>query len=254
MSEKTFSRSGWLGRLTGSILPPRAALLGIIMTVALIGFEIFNYSTTELALSDLLGGLAFAGLRWATILAIAFCCIDFAGIARLFAPENDTLSKIESWFLLGAWLLAASMNAVLTWWGVSLSLVNRTLQSSSFIATQTLLEVVPVFVALLVWLTRILLIGTFSRTSQHLFEVDARPYQAANQPIQSRRPHPGQIQPRQPAYAAPTPRPALRQIPRPAVPNRAEPEYIPEPGYAASRPAFLSMASKTEQNSAVHHS
>jgi hypothetical protein len=249
-------RSGWQNHLPASILPQRAILLGFILTIALIGFEIFNYSTTELALSDLLGGLKFAGLRWATILAIAFCSIDFAGIARLFVPEEDIRSTNEAWFLLGAWLLAASMNAVLTWWGVSLSLVNRTLQSSAFIAPQTLFEIVPVFVALLVWLTRILLIGSFSLTSQRLFVADApslRPTRQATRPQQERH---ERIHPVQPAYAAkpssisrPLPRPA----PRSSTPARPEPEYVPEPGYAAPRTAYRPISEKAAQAESFKH-
>lgn len=138
----------------------RKAIYGLILAVALIGFEVFNYSTTELALGDLLGDLRFAGFRWATILAVAFCGIDFAGIARLFLPDSN--DSRETWYLMGAWLIAATMNAVLTWWSISLALVNRTLQSSSFISHEMLVEVIPVFIAVLVWLTRILLIGTFS--------------------------------------------------------------------------------------------
>ncbi|GAP11191.1 hypothetical protein BECAL_02377 [Bellilinea caldifistulae] len=138
----------------------RKAIYGAILVVALIGFEVFNYSTTELALGDLLGELRFAGFRWATILAVAFCGIDFAGIARLFLPESH--DSRETWYLMGAWLIAATMNAVLTWWSISLVLVNRTLQSSSFISQDILIEVIPVFIAVLVWITRILLIGTFS--------------------------------------------------------------------------------------------
>jgi hypothetical protein len=38
-------------------------------------------------LTDLLGDLRFWGVRWATILAITFCRIDFTGIARLFNPD-----------------------------------------------------------------------------------------------------------------------------------------------------------------------
>ncbi|GIV66130.1 MAG: hypothetical protein AB1457_00900 [Chloroflexota bacterium] len=147
-------------RLVHFLQSQRNVMYGFILAVALIGFEIFNYSTTELALGDLLGELRFAGFRWATILAIAFCGIDFAGIARLFLPESH--DSRETWYLMGAWLIAATMNAVLTWWSISLALVNRTLQSSSFISHDILIEVIPVFIAVLVWITRILLIGTFS--------------------------------------------------------------------------------------------
>lgn len=65
----------------------RGLLFGVIILTALLAFEFFNYSTTDFALNDLLGDLNFLGLQWATILAIAFCGIDFAGIPRLFTPE-----------------------------------------------------------------------------------------------------------------------------------------------------------------------
>jgi len=64
---------------------------------ALIAFEIFNYSTTDHALSDLLGSLTFAGIPWSTMLALAFCGIDFAGIARLFTPEQSADEPKEDW-------------------------------------------------------------------------------------------------------------------------------------------------------------
>jgi hypothetical protein len=54
----------------------RSVVLGALIVVALLSFEIFNFSTTEFALRDILGGLRFAGIPWATILAIAFCGID----------------------------------------------------------------------------------------------------------------------------------------------------------------------------------
>ena len=60
---------------------------------ALIAFEIFNYSTTDHALQDLLGNFQFGGLRWSTILALAFCGIDFAGIARLFTPSKALTNR-----------------------------------------------------------------------------------------------------------------------------------------------------------------
>ena len=48
-----------------------------------VAFEIFNFDTTEFALQSYWEA-SFLGLQWATILAIAFCAIDFAGLARIF--------------------------------------------------------------------------------------------------------------------------------------------------------------------------
>jgi hypothetical protein len=147
----------------------RGLAFGLIIFSALIAFEIFNYSTTEFALSDLLGDLEFAGIRWATILALAFCGIDFAGIARLFSPDEGKNDQSEVWYLFGAWLLAATMNAMLTWWGVSIALLSHESLGNAVVERETLLQVVPIFVAILVWLIRILIIGTFSVAGDRLF-------------------------------------------------------------------------------------
>ena len=66
----------------------RGLIFGVIILFALLAFEVFNYSSTLFALTDILGNLAFGPLRWAAMLAFAFCAIDFAGIARIFTPEQ----------------------------------------------------------------------------------------------------------------------------------------------------------------------
>ncbi len=147
----------------------RGFAFGVIIVGALIAFEAFNYSTTEYALSDLLGDLGFLGIHWATILAVAFCGIDFAGIARLFTPEEGNDEPSEVWYLFGAWLLAATMNAMLTWWGVSQAILENPRLTSGVIPQQTIVRVVPIFVAILVWLIRVLIIGTFSVAGDRLF-------------------------------------------------------------------------------------
>jgi hypothetical protein len=164
----------------------RGALFGAIIMVALLAFEVFNYSTTDFALTDLLGkDLTFLGIRWATILSIAFCGIDFAGIARLFTPQKEASQEpAEVWYLFGAWILAAGMNASLTWWGVSIAIQEHTALGSAIIGKETLLRVVPVFVAIMVWLIRLLIIGTFSMSGDRLFSMsDVRP---SNRPAQNR--------------------------------------------------------------------
>lgn len=161
---------GVLGRLSGySIQFPRHAVIAIILVIALFAFEIFNFDTTRYALDNLLGPVGFAGVRWASILALAFCAIDFAGLVRLFSPENDGEQPREVWFLMGAWLLGATMNALMTWWAVSLTLISHDL-GNEVLSRGQLLQLVPVFVAVLVWLTRILFIGALTVAGSHLLE------------------------------------------------------------------------------------
>ena len=148
----------------------RGAAWGGMILFALLAFEIFNFSTTQFALRDVLGDLTFAGMRWASILAIAFCGIDFAGIARIFTPEQGRNEPTEVWYLFGAWLLAAGFNATLTWWGVSVAIVSHSSAAAgAVVSNATLTKAVPVFVAVMVWLIRVLIIGTFSLAGDRLF-------------------------------------------------------------------------------------
>lgn len=156
--------------------------------LALLAFEVFNYSTTDYALRDLLGSeLKFIGIRWATILSIAFCGIDFAGIARIFTPEKEAAREpAEAWYLFGAWVLAASMNAALTWWGVAVAINGHTPLGSAILSPQIISNVVPVFVAIMVWIIRLLIIGTFSMAGDRLFSMADAGYPA--RPASNRRP------------------------------------------------------------------
>jgi hypothetical protein len=209
----------------------RGAVFAAILLVALLAFEVFNYSTTQFALNDLLGGdLRFVGIPWATILAIAFCGIDFAGIARLFTPQQDRGEATEVWYLFGAWLLAAAMNAGLTWWGVAVAVRSHRELASLVISQQTLANVVPVFVALMVWLIRVLIIGTFSMSGDRMFSMaDERPsmlISAMRPPLAT-----------EASRSSNLPRP-VRQAPTPVAPRpapRPEPSYHPVGLAAKSR-------------------
>jgi hypothetical protein len=225
-----------LNRL-GAFKLRRGAAFGIIILAALVAFEIFNYSTTDYALGDLLGGLEFAGLRWSTILAIAFCGIDFAGIARLFSPERGSNEPHEAWYLFGAWLLAAAMNAALTWWGVSIAVLSHPVASSSVLDQSLLVKAVPVFVAVMVWLIRILIIGSLSYTGGRLVTVTERP-------------QPRTLHMARPAASAP--QIAGRPVSASGVPSVApshrpvhQPAARPEPAAMRPEPTYHSVAMRS---------
>ena len=222
-----------LGRPFRRLKLSRGWLFGALIIGALLAFEVFNYSTTDFALADLLGDLKFAGVRWATILAIAFCGIDFAGIARLFTPEQGADEPKEVWYLFGAWLLAATMNAMLTWWGVSVAVLNHSsVAGNGVLDRQVLLRAVPVFVAIMVWLIRVLIIGTFSVAGERLFS------QASTST--------GRARYNSTAAPARTPRPAERPFtaqPGPAF--RPAPKAQPDPdrnNYIRSEPTYHPVA------------
>ncbi len=167
--EATMSSLPWVGMadraaraIGGQASVTRRAAVGTMLLVALVAFELFNFDTTEFALESLLGTVAFVGVRWATILAVAFCSIDFAGFTRLLLPDRRASDSVGSLrpttLLMAAWLLGAAVNATLTWWAVSLVLISHNL-GNEVLSREQLLHVVPVLVAVLVWVTRLLIIS-----------------------------------------------------------------------------------------------
>jgi len=229
------TKSNFLKVLQGNRIN-RGLVWGLLILGALVAFEIFNYSTTDFAMSDLLGDLRFAGIRWSTILALAFCGIDFAGIARLFTPEQGSDEPNEVWYLFSAWLLAATMNALLTWWGVSIAIVNHDTLGNAVIPRETLLKVVPIFVALMVWLIRVLIIGSFSVAGERIFSQDNSPNARRGLPVrQSINRKPARQQTANPGYRRPA---GNRSQPAPQASFRSNAKHnaSPEQGYhAASR-------------------
>jgi len=182
----------------------RGAAWGMMIIGALLAFEIFNFSTTQFALRDVLGDLTFAGLRWATILAIAFCGIDFAGIARIFTPEQGADEPKEVYYLFGAWFLAAAFNAVLTWWGVSVAIVSHASASGgAVVSTATMTKIVPIFVSAMILLVRVMIIGTFSLAGDRLFTT-------ADHHSYSHNKNPRPVQQQQPTYRPAQSQPVIR--------------------------------------------
>jgi len=228
----------------------RGAIFGSILISALLAFEVFNYGTTSFALQDVLGNLKFAGIQWSTILAFAFCGIDFAGIARIFTPEQGRDEPAEVWYLFGAWLLAAGFNAMLTWWGVSVAILNHTAEGGSLVGQATMLKVVPIFVAVMVWLIRVLIIGTFSIAGERLFTLADAGQRPASYQNNSPRPAASQPWTSNPSTSLRTSLPS-QNYPRPAPKPRPAPSAgynvnYPEPTY---HPVGMTAMGHNEQSS-----
>lgn len=221
----------------------RGLLIGLIMLAALAAFELFNFSTTEYALATFFGGRydALGIASWATVLAIAFCGIDFAGLARLFTPEQQWHKEPKEVRLLtGAWFLGAGMNAVMTWWAVAQALSENAVLGNELVSRAQILQTVPIFMAALVWLTRIMLIGTLAASGDRFFnrERGAQPIPAVP------RTRPLTTAPAQPLSLGSTPRAPLpgqttwstsRSVPAHATPEGA---YASPQARAADEPTY----------------
>ena len=203
----------------------RGAIFGFIILGALLAFELFNYSSTLFALRDILGDLAFGPIRWATMLALAFCAIDFAGIARIFTPEQGRDEPAEVWYLFGAWFLAAAFNATLTWWGVSVAVLQHNAAGGVLLGQPVMTKVVPVFVAALVLIIRVLLINTFSVAGERIFSMaNDRASQYQRQPSYPVHTESLRTPSNSPAFPRPAPKPTPAAASRPLY---NEPTYHP---------------------------
>jgi hypothetical protein len=203
----------------------RGLIFGVIILCALLAFEVFNYSSTLFALSDILGNLTFGPIRWAAMLAFAFCAIDFAGIARIFTPEQGRDEPAEVWYLFAAWFLAASFNAILTWWGISVAMLQQNAAGGVLLGATTMTKVVPIFVAAMVLLIRVLLINTFSIAGERIFsmaENRAPRYQYQSQPAY--RPNTESLRTPSESFPRPAPKPTPAAASRPLY---NEPTYHP---------------------------
>lgn len=221
--ENSFSKS------LASIKRKQGVQYMLILILALIAFEAFNFSTTEFALSDLLGEFTFFSVPWATLLSIAFCGIDFAGIARLFTPQTDQDEPGSVWFLFGTWIMAATMNALLTWWGVVLAISNHSTASNNVIDASLLTHAVPILIALMVWVVRILLIGTLSKKGDQVLHASNGSTQSAPQGLSRRELRQGQSRAAHPEEVKPTP---TLSFSRPVKAEKnAKRGYKPEPTY-----------------------
>lgn len=218
----------------GNVKINRITVTGALLAFGWLMFEVFNFASTEFALNDALGNLKFLGVRWATVLSLAFCVIDFAGIARLFTPEQGSDEPAEVWYLFGAWVLAAAMNATLTWWAVSVAISKHPPEAASVMGNG-ITQVVPVFVAILVWIVRILIIGTFAMVGERFFTAEPGPYtvkihrpgqppqldQRPNYPVSNRLPGENR-------HLTPPSQQTHRHVPPPPPPNwRPDPTYTP---------------------------
>jgi len=209
----------------------RGLLFGGIILSALLAFEVFNFSSTSFALTDVLGDLAFGPFKWATILAFAFCGIDFAGIARIFTPEQGRDEPAEIWYLFGAWFLAAAFNASLTWWGVSIAIMKHTAEGGILLGQDTFAKVVPILVAVMVLAIRVLLINTFSVAGDRIFSMaDDGPYQSRTQYSRPSYSKPSYTSSKDsyrnpaPSFPRPAPKPVAAS---PSRPTYNEPTYHP---------------------------
>jgi len=105
-----------------------------------------------------------------------------------------------------------------------MAIVNHAVQSTAVIDPSTLVKVVPIFVAVMVWVIRVLIIGTLSVAGDRLLNGERRSYPASRG--------------RHVAPSVPAPSPALSassSLSRPSLARSASSRPAPIPEFNASR-------------------
>lgn len=104
----------------------KGALSGIailVLLLAIVAFEIFNFDTTKVVLEQIFGTSMFWGITVAAWLAIGACAMDLGGLSRVVTTETSFKSEsTDIKAITLAWFVAAGFNAFLTWWYVMVSL------------------------------------------------------------------------------------------------------------------------------------
>jgi hypothetical protein len=137
------------------------------------------------------------------------------------------------------------MNSMLTWWGVSIAILQHESLGNAVVERETLLKAVPIFVAVMVWLSRVLIIGTFSVAGERLFTQAENRTPARLTGMHQPAHRPSLPQGMQPASSLP--RPAFRPTPKPKPVPRADmyenPAYNPRP-----EPTYHPVGMKARNN------
>ncbi len=121
------------------------------------------------------------------------------------------------------------MNGMLTWWAVSLAVLSHPGLGNEIVGRQELIRSVPVFVALLVLLIRVLIIGSFTLGSGRLFAADERRSQLMLRPLAGR-----------------SQRPDVRGANVPVGrPVRREPANVPAPAFIHSNEFVIASSSRS---------
>ena len=147
----------------------------------------------------------------------------------MLAPQSDHHDHRSTWFMFGAWILAATMNAILTWWGVVLAIGSHPVVSAGMVNERFVLRTIPVFIALMVWVIRIMIVGSLSKKADRLTEPAVKPGEQTLsrrefRQAQSRAAHPA---PSNRSVSTGLNNPAFAHLQNAKRGHRPEPTYVP---------------------------
>lgn len=169
----------------------RGSAYGLLIFLGIVAFDVFNFATTRDALGSFLANSNLWGVPLKDALAIAFCAVDLGGVASIFTKEKGLNEPWYVWMLAAGWLAASVINAMLTWWAVMMTMQAAPAMQNPLISAADLIKVAPVILACVVWLIRILIIGSLVVAASHpetSRTPERKPALQPAQPVPSARP------------------------------------------------------------------
>lgn len=166
----------------GSWTVQRGQIFAWILLGAFLGVELINYQTNQRVIYELT-----ADTGMALLMASTFAMFDFGGLARLFTRETTWRREPKIIrYLFSAWLAVAAFNMLLSWWyfAQKVSIANPTPPPGA----GWMLVVIPVILALVIQLVRVLVIALVGRYWDEVFATAARPRPARQTRPQPQRP------------------------------------------------------------------
>lgn len=165
-----------------SLLTGRA-VTGLFLLLALVVFELINYTTTVEAIRSILGNrqvnLVFLGAASLPVLmGLAMCLLDFAGIARIFTPQTGKDEPKAIAILFIVWVISAVFNAGLTWWSSAIWIASGYGNQNPLVDPGTVLTIAPRVLAVLFFLLHFGLIYTIAIIGDNLFSSGRGGYRA----------------------------------------------------------------------------
>ena len=133
----------------------RRFIKGIVLAISLFAFEVFNYDTTHMALVNW-----FAQANPASVNKIvwAFCLLDLMRLTQFFGIKHSA-------FIQKIWLFGVGVNALFTWYNARMTVWQYDF-GHVVLRRQQVVLYVPIFIALLVFLTRVLFVEALVATIQ----------------------------------------------------------------------------------------
>jgi len=145
----------------------------ILLAVGLISFELFNFTTSKIALDGLFGSfnlVTFFGRTFTLggLLAGGAATIDIGGILRIFTPEKGKHEPAWVGTAYTFWLLASAINAGLTYWFVRLALMEFPRMPPEMVGREPW---VALGMAIFVWAIRFGIVTNFAATGDEYFHI-----------------------------------------------------------------------------------